>query len=77
MPPSWRQATPRPVSGCTWLTQSTTPAASFLQCAVAVLPGDSLGTLRSRVQAREKEFVVEGLGQTARGEVKPGDRVSR
>lgn len=51
------------------------------QCAVAVLPDDSLATLRARVQAREKEFIVECLGQIARGQVtlfsSAGGRASR
>jgi phosphoribosylglycinamide formyltransferase-1 len=39
------------------------------QCTVPVLRGDSLQDLKARVQAREKEFVVETLGQIAKGEI--------
>jgi len=39
------------------------------QCAVAVDPADSIDTLRARVQAREREFVVESLAQLARGQI--------
>jgi len=48
------------------------------QCPVAVLPGDSLDDLKTRVRAREKEFVVEILGRIASGgirlDVRPPDR---
>lgn len=40
------------------------------QCRVQVLPGDSLIDLKTRVQAREKEFVVETLAQIAKGEIR-------
>ncbi len=33
------------------------------QCRVPVLPGDTAATLAARVQAREREFLVEVLGQ--------------
>jgi phosphoribosylglycinamide formyltransferase 1 len=39
------------------------------QCRVPVFRGDSLEDLKGRVQAREKEFVVETLGQIAKGEI--------
>jgi phosphoribosylglycinamide formyltransferase-1 len=39
------------------------------QCRVPVLPGDSLETLRARVRARERDFVVETLAAIARGEI--------
>jgi phosphoribosylglycinamide formyltransferase-1 len=35
------------------------------QCRVPVLPGDSVADLASRVQAREREFVVETLAELA------------
>ena len=35
------------------------------QCKVEVVPGDSLETLKARVRAREKEFVVDTLAQIA------------
>ena len=35
------------------------------QCTVEVVPGDSLETLKARVRAREKEFLVETLAQIA------------
>ncbi len=37
------------------------------QCRVPVLPGDSVEDLKSRVQDREKQFVVETIGAIARG----------
>jgi len=40
------------------------------QCRVPVLPGDSLDDLKNRVRAREKEFVVETLGQIATGAIR-------
>lgn len=40
------------------------------QCNVPVLPGDSLDALKTRVRAREKEFVVETLGQIAKREIR-------
>jgi phosphoribosylglycinamide formyltransferase-1 len=40
------------------------------QCRVPVLPGDSLDDLKARVRARERQFVVETLGQIARGEIR-------
>lgn len=40
------------------------------QCRVPVLSGDSLADLKARVRAREKEFVVETLGQIAEGEIR-------
>jgi len=40
------------------------------QCTVPVLRGDSLAELKARVQAREKEFVVETFGQIANGEIR-------
>ena len=39
------------------------------QCRVPVFRGDSLDDLKARVRAREKEFLVETLGQTAKGEI--------
>jgi phosphoribosylglycinamide formyltransferase 1 len=39
------------------------------QCRVPVFRGDSVADLKARVGAREKEFVVETLGQIARGEI--------
>jgi phosphoribosylglycinamide formyltransferase-1 len=39
------------------------------ECRVAVLPSDSLGTLRARTRDREREFVVETLAAIARGEI--------
>src|SRR5262249_40325911 len=35
------------------------------QCRVEVVPGDSVETLKARVRAREKEFVVETLAHIA------------
>jgi phosphoribosylglycinamide formyltransferase-1 len=40
------------------------------QCRVPVLRGDSLDDLKARVRAREKELVVETLGQIAKGEIR-------
>jgi len=40
------------------------------QCRVPVLPGDSVDDLKARVRAREKEFVVETLGQIATGAIR-------
>jgi phosphoribosylglycinamide formyltransferase-1 len=40
------------------------------QCRVPVFRGDSLDDLKARVRAREKEFVVETLGQIAKGEIR-------
>ena len=40
------------------------------QCRVPVCPGDSLADLKARVQAREKAFVVETLGQIATGDIR-------
>jgi phosphoribosylglycinamide formyltransferase-1 len=40
------------------------------QCGVPVCRGDSLEDLKARVHAREKEFVVETLGQIAGGEIR-------
>jgi phosphoribosylglycinamide formyltransferase-1 len=39
------------------------------QCQVPVLPGDDVETLAARVQARERQFVVETLDRIARGEI--------
>ena len=39
------------------------------QCRVPVFPNDSLDDLKARVQAQEKEFVVETLGRIAKGEI--------
>jgi phosphoribosylglycinamide formyltransferase-1 len=38
------------------------------QCEVPVLPGDDVETLSARVQARERQFVVETLALLTRGE---------
>jgi phosphoribosylglycinamide formyltransferase 1 len=42
------------------------------QCTVPVLRGDSLADLKARVQAREKELVVDTLGRIARGDIRLG-----
>ena len=42
------------------------------QCKVPVFRGDSLDDLKARVRAREKAFVVETLGQIAKGEIRLG-----
>jgi phosphoribosylglycinamide formyltransferase 1 len=39
------------------------------QCRVPVFPSDSLDDLKTRVRAREKEFVVETLEQIANGDI--------
>ena len=39
------------------------------QCRVPVLPGDSIDTLKTRVRARERQFVIEILAGIARGEI--------
>ena len=39
------------------------------QCRVPVLRGDSVDDLKARVQAREKELVVETLAQIAKGDI--------
>jgi phosphoribosylglycinamide formyltransferase-1 len=44
------------------------------QCRVPVLQGDSLGDLKARVQAREKEFVVETLAKIATDEIRLSPR---
>ena len=40
------------------------------QCKVPVLRDDSVDDLKARVQAREKEFVVETLAGIATGEIR-------
>jgi phosphoribosylglycinamide formyltransferase 1 len=40
------------------------------QCEVPVLPGDSVQSLSDRVQARERQFVVETLGRIVRGDIR-------
>ena len=40
------------------------------QASVPVLPGDSLDDLKARVQAREKELVIETLGLIAKGDIR-------
>jgi phosphoribosylglycinamide formyltransferase 1 len=42
------------------------------QCKVPVSPGDSLDDLKTRVRAREKEFVVDTLARIATGEIRLG-----
>ncbi len=42
------------------------------QCRVPLLPGDSLADLKARVQAREKELVIETLAQIATGDIRLG-----
>src|SRR5262245_33154531 len=42
------------------------------QCTVEVVPGDSVETLKARVRAREKEFVVETLALIAQGHIALG-----
>ena len=44
------------------------------QCRVPVMRGDTLADLKARVQAREKELVIETLAQIARGEIRLGAR---
>ena len=44
------------------------------QCRVPVMRGDTLAELKARVQAREKELVIETLAQIARGEIRLGAR---
>jgi phosphoribosylglycinamide formyltransferase-1 len=39
------------------------------QCEVPVLPGDDVERLSARVQARERQFVVETLARLAKGEL--------
>jgi phosphoribosylglycinamide formyltransferase-1 len=39
------------------------------QCRVPVLPGDSVAKLAARVQAREKEFIIEVLAKMAEGDL--------
>jgi phosphoribosylglycinamide formyltransferase-1 len=39
------------------------------QCKVPVLANDSVESLKARIQAREKEFVVETLAQIAQGDI--------
>jgi phosphoribosylglycinamide formyltransferase-1 len=39
------------------------------QCEVPVLPGDDVETLATRVQTRERQFVVETLDRIAKGEL--------
>lgn len=39
------------------------------QCTVAVLPGDTLDTLKTRVQAEEKKLVIDTLAQIAAGRI--------
>lgn len=40
------------------------------QCTVPVLTSDSVDDLKARVRARERELVVETLGQIASGEIR-------
>jgi len=40
------------------------------QCRVPVQPGDSLADLKARVQAREKELVVDTLERITKGEIR-------
>jgi len=40
------------------------------QCRIPVYRGDSVGDLKARVRAREKEFVVETLEKIAKGEIR-------
>jgi phosphoribosylglycinamide formyltransferase-1 len=42
------------------------------QCEVPVLAGDTVETLSTRVQSRERQFVVETLARIARGEITLG-----
>lgn len=42
------------------------------QCRVPVLPEDSIETLKTRVRARERQFVVETLAAIATGEIPLG-----
>ena len=39
------------------------------QCRVPVLPGDSVVTLKDRIRARERDFVVETLAAVANGDI--------
>ena len=39
------------------------------QCRVPVLPGDSIETLKARVRARERQFVIDTLAGIANGEI--------
>jgi phosphoribosylglycinamide formyltransferase 1 len=39
------------------------------QCEVPVLPGDDVASLSARVQARERQFVIEILDRIARGQL--------
>jgi len=43
------------------------------QCKVPVLPHDSVESLKARVRAREKDFVIETLAQIAEGRLTLGD----
>ena len=45
------------------------------QYKVDILPNDSFETLKARVRAREKEFVVESLAQIANGQLTLGPKV--
>jgi phosphoribosylglycinamide formyltransferase-1 len=47
------------------------------QCRVPVMPGDSAPALAARVQAREREFVVETLARIASGTLEAGPRLRR
>jgi len=47
------------------------------QCRVPVLPGDSATELAARVQAREREFLVETLARIAAGTLHGGPRWRR
>jgi phosphoribosylglycinamide formyltransferase-1 len=47
------------------------------QCRVPVMPGDSATALAARVQAREREFVVETLVGIASGTLEAGPRLRR
>jgi len=42
------------------------------QCRVPVLAADTIETLKTRIRAREREFVVETLARIARGEIALG-----
>ena len=62
----------RPVSGVSihLVDADYDTGAIVRQCRVPVIRGDSLDDLKARVRAREKEFVVETLGQIAKGEIR-------
>ena len=65
---SWRQEK-GPARPYTWSKATTTRGRSYRQVKVPVEEGDTLESLRDRVQAAEREHYVDVLDRIARGEI--------